>query len=134
MIVLRFLAYLAASYAGGFIIGMPLGLALSILFTKRLQPFSVRLKDLVPADGSASTPAMIEAMHLRRTSRALVAIGSAIGCGIAAALFIKLTDYSPGTFAQFAFLLAAISFWEFKLLLAVPAVAAFGATLRLLGN
>jgi hypothetical protein len=133
MTVLRFLAYIAVSYAGGFVIGMPLGFALSMLFTKHLQPFSARLNDLVPADGATATPSIVEAMHLRRTSRALVAMGNAMGCGVAAALFIKFTNYSPGTFAQLACLVAAISFWKFKVLLALPAIAAFWFTLRLLG-
>lgn len=131
--MLRFLIYVAVTYAGGLLLGMPLGLALSLLLGRRLTPLSKRLNDLVPAHGAAATPDVVDAMHLRWTVRACVAIGAAVGCGVAAAAYIRYTGYSPGGLAQFVFLLCAISFWEFKILLSLPAVAAFWISLRLLG-
>ena len=129
---MSFLYYLAVTYAGGFVIGMPLGLGLSFAFTRRLAPISMRIGDLVPADGSTPSPEMIQSMHLRRTSRVLVRTGCAVACGISAAAFIKATAYSPSSFTQFAFLLAAISFADFKVVYTIPSVIAFWLTSMIL--
>jgi hypothetical protein len=132
--MLRFLGYIAAVYASGFAIGMPLGMLLAVVFARRLAPLSKRINSLVPADRSEPTPNMIDGMHIRWASRALVGVGSAIGCGLGAAGYIALADYHPGSVVQFVFLLCAISFWEFKVLLAIPALAGFWLGAGLFGS
>jgi hypothetical protein len=130
--MLRFLGYIVTTFLGGIVLGMPIGMLLSFGLARRVAPYSQWVIELEPVDAALTTPAGMAAIHLRWTTRALVGVGSAIGCGAAAALHQH--HYGAGNLVvwQITMMLCAASFWEFKVLLAIPAVAGWLLTRGLL--
>ncbi|MDQ3809549.1 MAG: hypothetical protein M3336_04595, partial [Chloroflexota bacterium] len=76
--------------------------------------------------------------HTRRPTpvcaQALVGTGMAIGAGIAAALYQHWFGVGNMVVWQITLMLVAASFWEFNLLLALPAAAGWWATYAILNG
>lgn len=130
--MLRFLGYLIATYAGGFIIGMPFGMLMSFVLARHLAPFSRWVVELKPQDPTRRTPSSMAGVQLRWTARALVGIGSAIGCGVAAALYQHYFGVGNMVVWQIVMMLCAASMWNFHILLALPALLGWLMTASLL--
>lgn len=132
--MLRFLGYIATTFAGGIVIGLPLGMLLSLSLARRLALHSHWVVELEPVEPALNTSTGMSAIRLRWTTRALVSVGSALGCGVAAA--VHQHYYGTGNLVvwQIAMMLCAASFWNFKLLLAFPAIVGWLAVHSLLGT
>lgn len=122
---MQILGFVASSYVAGLVLGMPVGLGLAIVLSRRLTSLSVRAGDLEIASRDDVSEELIAATHLRRTSRAIIAVSCALACGAGGAIFEQWSGYSPGAIGVFALWASAASFWEFRWWLGFPATIGF---------
>lgn len=84
---------------------------------------------LEPVHAASRTPDGVAHAHLRSTVRTLVAVGGAIGCGVAAALHWNRYGLGNGLLVAVTYLACGASFGRFNLWLAPPAAAGYLLTL-----